>query len=280
MKILVLGSAGNLGQELVRASIAARHDTISLDRPVLDVFEPSALGRIIAEGDFGAVMNAVAWNDVDGAEDAAKREICWKLNAELPGMLARICQSRGTPLIHFSSDYVFKGDKPQGYREDDKPNPISEYGRSKLAGEAAVISSGGPHFIVRTSRLFGPPGASPLSKPSFVATMLKLAKQSPELHIVDEEVGCPTYTRDLAGAVVKLLDGYDEGIYHLVNEGPGATWYEFAEEIFRTVGIETPRLPVRATPRPAARPKFAPLLNTVGPRLRPRLEALRDYLQG
>ncbi|MEY4745023.1 MAG: dTDP-4-dehydrorhamnose reductase subunit, NAD(P)-binding, of dTDP-L-rhamnose synthase [Candidatus Parcubacteria bacterium] len=280
MKVLVLGAKGNLGQDLVRAFAAAGHGAAGHDRETLDVTDAAAVRAAIAGGGYGAVVNAVAWNNVDGAEDPANAAAVRALNVDAPRVMAEAAASAGAAFVHYSSDYVFDGTKPGGYREDDDPAPVSAYGRSKLDGERAVASAGGRWYVCRTSKLFGLQGSSPNAKPSFVGIMTKLAATKPELGIVDEEVGSPTYTRDLAEATVRLVTGgFAPGTYHLVNEGPGVTWYGFAEEFFRLTGVTTPRKPVSsaAFPKPAKRPKFAPLLNTKFPKLRPRIDALQAY---
>jgi len=280
MKVLILGAKGNLGQDLLAAFAAAGHRVSGWDREELDVTDNEAVRTKIGGGGFDAVINAVAYNNVDGAEDPANRALAWALNAEAPGILARAAKETGAAFVHFSTDYVFAGDRPEGYREDDEPFPISVYGASKLAGERAVRQAGGRWFVCRLSKIFGRPGTSELSKPSFVSVMVKLARTKPELAVVDEEVGCPSYTKDIAEATERILsDGFPAGVYHLVNEGPGVTWYGFAEEFFGLLGIETPRRPVPSTlfPKPAKRPKFAALLNTKFPPLRSRADALRAF---
>ncbi|MFA6604162.1 MAG: dTDP-4-dehydrorhamnose reductase [Patescibacteria group bacterium] len=282
MKVLIFGAKGNLGQELVSVFAAAGHRVVALDREDLDVLDTAALRRRILDEHADAILNAVAWNDVDGAEDPAKRPLAFKLNAEVPGVMAAAAAKTGALFVHYSTDYVFAGTKPEGYAEDDAPDPISAYGESKLAGEKAVWAASGRLYICRLSKIFGRPGVSDLSKPSFVSIMLKLAATKPELAIVDEEVGCPTYTRDIAAATECLLArNFPPGIYHLVNAGPGVTWYGFAEEFFGLRGVQTPRKPVSAAlfPKPAQRPKFAMLLNTKFPPLRQRLAALRDFFE-
>lgn len=282
MKVVVFGSGGNLGQDLVAAFRIAGHEVVALDRGELDVLDLMALrDRLLVELPT-AVVNAVAMNDVDGAEDPAKRPFAFRLNADVPAAMAVAARETGAKFVHFSTDYVFDGTRPEGYAEDDEPRPLSAYGESKLAGERAVAAAGGEWYVCRTSKLFGKPGSSAASKPSFVTTMLRLAQTKPELGIVDEEVGCPTYTKDLAEATLGLLaGGYSPGIYHLVNSGPGVTWYGFAEEFFGLLEIKTPRkpLPASAFSRKARPPKFAPLRNTKFPPLRPRLEALRDLFR-
>ncbi len=282
MKVIILGATGNLGQDLAAAFAAAGHDVVALDRAELDVLDEAAVRRRVLEELPAAVINAVAWNDVDGAEDPAKRPFAFRLNGEVPGRLAAIAAEAGAAFVHYSTDYVFAGTKPEGYAEDDEPGPVNAYGESKLAGERAALAAGGRVYVCRLSKIFGRPGVSELSKPSFVGVMLKLAKTKSELNIVDEEVGCPTYTKDIAAATIRLLTGdFVPGVYHLVNSGPGVTWYGFAEEFFGLLGVQTRRLPVSSDkfPKPARRPRSAPLLNTKFPPLRSRLEALREFFR-
>jgi dTDP-4-dehydrorhamnose reductase len=280
MKVLVLGAKGNLGQDLVRAFATAGHEVIGLDRENLDVTDAAAVRTAIASGGYGVVVNSTAFNNVDAAEDPANADIVRALNVEAPRVMAEAARDAGAAFVTYTSDYVFDGEKPEGYAEDDAPNPISAYGRSKLDGERAVAAAGGRWYVCRTSKLYGRPGSSKSSKPSFVTIMTNLAQTKPELSIVDEEVGMPSYTADVAEATVKLVaDGFAPGIYHLVNEGPGVTWYGFAGEFFGLQGITTPRKPVpmSAFPRPAKRPRFAALRNTKFPPLRPRIEALKAF---
>lgn len=280
MKVLILGAKGNLGSELVRAFAGAGHVVDGTDREELDVTDGAAVRARILGGGYGAVVNAVAWNDVDGAEDPAKQPLVTALNAEAPGVMAVASAEAGAAFVHYSTDYVFDGTKREGYVESDEPTPVSFYGASKAAGERTALAAGGRSYVVRTSKIFGPQGPSPAAKPSFVSVMVKLAATKPELSIVDEEIGMPSFTRDVAEATGRLLAGdFAPGIYHFVNEGPGVTWYGFAEEFFRVLGITTPRKPVplSAFPRPASRPLFAALRNTKFPKLRSRAEALAAF---
>lgn len=281
MRILVIGADGALGQDLMDAFRAAGHEPEGSTRSELDVTDPKAVHGTILGGSYDAVVNATAYNNVDGAETPEGREVAFAVNAAAPGAMARACRDAGIPFVHYSTDYVFAGDKPEGYTENDEPDPINAYGESKAAGERAVLDSGADAFVCRTSKLFGRPGAAEGSKPSFVSIMLKLAKEKPELVIVDEEVGMPTFTKDIASATVRLLDeGSAPGIYHFVNEGPGVTWFGFAEEIFGIAGVATPRKPVSSEmfPKPAKRPKFGALKNTKFPPFRSRADALAEFL--
>jgi len=281
MRILITGSRGMLGQDLARVFLVAGHEVLETDREELDITKASEVMRQAKEYQPDAIINAAAYNLVDKVEEPAAQGIAMAINSKGPKNLAEAAKEVGAKFVHYSTDYVFAGDKPEGYVEADETSPISKYGETKLAGEKAVQEVGGDWYILRTSKIFGHPGASSASKESFVSLMLRLAAEKPSLKIVDEEVGCPTYTPDLAEATLKMLaDDQPSGIYHVVNEGKGVTWYQFAEEIFELAGVTTPREPVSSDefPKPAKRPKFAALKNTKLPPLRDRAEALREFL--
>lgn len=282
MKVLVIGADGALGQDLMDAFRAAGHEPEGSVRADLDVTDEDAVHDRIVGGGYDVVVNATAYNDVDGAETPEGRTLAFAVNATAPGFMARACHDAGIRLVHYSSDYVFAGTKPEGYAEDDAPDPINAYGESKAAGEHAVLESDVEGYVCRTSKIYGRPGTAAGSKPSFVSVMLRLAAEKPALTIVDEEVGCPTFTADIAAATVTLLEeDFASGVYHFVNEGDGVTWYGFAEEVFGVAGVGTPRTPVSsdAFPKPAKRPKFGALRNTRFPKFRSRREALAAYLE-
>lgn len=281
MKILLTGALGNLGQQLLTVFEAAGHTVISTDRARLDITDEGSVERAVAELAPDAIVNAAAYNQVDQAEDPEEYKTAYAINALGPKYLAATAKRDGIPLVHFSTDYVFAGNKEEGYVEKDATDPISQYGVSKAAGERFVLESGAKAYICRTSKLFGPQGTPGVSKPGFVDIMLALAATKPELRVVAEEVGMPTYTVDVAETVLWMLErDIEPGVYHIVNEGLGVMWYEFAEEIFSIVPSATPRIAVSSDefPRPAHRPKFAALINTKLPKLRSRSEALADYL--
>ncbi len=281
MRILLTGSQGMLGQDVIRVFGTAGHDVIATDRDELDITDAAAVRRVVVSVKPDVIINAAAYNLVDKVEDPEVYPLAYAINALGPGNLAVAAQGIGALMVHYSTDYVFAGDKPEGYVEDDAPAPLSKYGETKLAGEEAVRAAGGRYYVCRTSKLFGIPGVGENAKESFVALMLRLAKMKPELSIVDDEVGCPTYTRDLAAATLRLIDTHSPpGTYHLVNSGPPVTWYAFAEEIFALAGVTTPRKPVpsEAFPRLARLPKFAALRNTKTDPLPSRAQALRYFL--
>ncbi|MFH2018579.1 MAG: sugar nucleotide-binding protein, partial [bacterium] len=177
-------------------------------------------------------------------------------------------------------DYVFKGDRPEGYKEDDAPNPISEYGKSKWEGEKNMQSVGGKYYIIRPSRIFGRAGASVSSKKSFVDIMLGKIDEK-EIKVVNEEKGSPTYAFDLARFTRTLIESNKPyGIYHGANSG-ACNWHEWAQEIFAQKGRGPKIIPVKSSefPHPALRPMFSELINTKMPKQRSWQEALKEYLQ-
>jgi dTDP-4-dehydrorhamnose reductase len=274
--VVVLGSKGNLGGQLLKIYPHAtgwdREDIDATDFPMLRA-RIAGLGFVP-----GAVINCVAFNDVDGAED--RQEQAFLLNAELPGALARIARDLNVPLVHYSTNYVFDGAKGE-YAEGDAPAPLSVYGRSKLLGERRIAEHGGQWYVVRTAVIFGPKGESALSKKSFVDIMLELSEKRDAIEVVSDEINNLTYAPDLAEATRRLLEAAPpSGIYHLTNSG-GASWFECAREIFRIAGRKAIAIPVPAArfPRKAARPAKALLLNTKQPLLRPWQEALAEFLR-
>ncbi|NWF82435.1 MAG: dTDP-4-dehydrorhamnose reductase [Bryobacteraceae bacterium] len=276
-RILILGARGTLGQQLARLY----PDAACWDREEIDVldfpgFEAAVRGL---PGPVEAVINCVAFNDVDGAED--RPEAAHALNAEFPGRLAALCGELAIPLVHYSTNYVFDGAQGE-YAESDPPSPLSVYARSKAEGERAVCSAAAKHYLVRTAVIFGHKGASDLSKRSFVDIMLDLAKKSSVIRAVDDEINSVTYASDLAAATKQLLGSKAPyGVYHLSNAG-SASWCDMAREIFRITGqdhIEVQPVPSTAFPRKARRPRKAVLLNTKAPPLRPWQEALAGFLR-
>jgi dTDP-4-dehydrorhamnose reductase len=274
---LVLGAKGTLGGQLMRLW----PDATGWDREDVDVMDAARLRERLDGLGFlpGAVVNCVAFNDVDGAED--RPEQAFALNGEFPGRLAQWTKEKGIPLVHYSTNYVFDGARGE-YCEADAPAPLSAYGRSKWQGEQLVAQNGGRWYVVRTAVIFGPKGESELSKKSFVEIMLDLAAKRDTIEAVADEVNSVTYATDLAAGTRGLLEAAPAaGIYHVTNSG-GASWYDFAREIFRIAGKSTTVLPVPSTrfPRKAKRPARAVLVNTKLPPLRPWQEALAEFMGG
>jgi dTDP-4-dehydrorhamnose reductase len=274
-RVLILGSKGTLGGQLMKLYPEAA----GWDREDIDVLDDASLRAKIGSLGFtpDAIVNCVAFNDVDGAED--RPDLAFALNADFVGELAGYAKGMGIPLVHYSTNYVFDGLQGE-YAEADAPAPLSVYGRSKLRGEQLAAASRAWCYVVRTAVIFGPKGSSDLSKRSFVDIMLDLAAKRDTLQVVSDEINSLTYAPDLAAGTHGLLDALPPpGIYHLTNGG-GASWFDFAREIFRIAGKNTTVLPVPSShfPRKAARPARAVLLNTKLPPLRPWQAALAEFL--
>jgi dTDP-4-dehydrorhamnose reductase len=273
-KVLILGCKGTLGSQLMKLY----PDATGWDREDVDVLDfPALRARIVGLGAPHAIINCVAFNDVDGAEDRPEQAIA--LNEEFPGKLAQYAREHDVPLVHYSTNYVFDGAQGE-YNESDAPSPVSAYGRSKRGGEQRIATAGGPCYVVRTAVIFGPKGASDLSKKSFVDLMRDLAAKRDTIQAVSDEINSVTYAPDLAAGTKALLDRRPApGIYHLTNSG-SASWFDLAGEIFRIAGKSIQLLPVPSThfPRKAQRPAKAILRNTKLPQLRSWQEALTEFL--
>jgi len=275
MKILIVGAQGMLGQEL--AKVFADYDLTLWDKTQLDITDSEMVEARLTELKPDLVINSAAYNDVDACEE--KFDIAKAINFHGPVNLAKTCQKIGAKVVHYSTDYVFRGDKKEGYPETYTPEPVSKYGASKLLGER-VLENCDQCYVMRTSRLFGLPASSEGAKRSFIDVMITLAETRDEIDVVSEEYSNPTYVVDLATQTKVLVDGdFGSGIYHGINEG-ACTWYEFAEEIFSQVGKEIKLNPVPASkfPRPAKRPDYSSLINTKLPKLRTWQDAISAYL--
>ncbi len=278
MRVMILGSQGMLGQELVRIAGERGDEIFAWDKIDIDLTEHGAFDKIRAVAP-ELIINTVAYNAVDDCEGDGWA-IAEKINGVLPGQLAALARELDATFVHFSSDYVFDGDCDAGYTEDAEPQPVNAYGRSKMLGEDAVKMLGEKFYIIRLSRLFGKPAASAGAKRSFVDLMIELGSTRETINLVDEERDCATYAPDLAREVFALVDeGAPFGIYHITNAG-AATWYEFGCEIFRLVGSKIIASPVGADafPRPARRPRTSELLNTKRAPMRSWQDALCEYV--
>ena len=276
MKILITGAGGMLGRAL-RETLSLEHDVVALARAELDVTDLAKTRAALARAKPQAVIHAGARTDVDGCE--RDPDHAWRVNALGSRNVAVACQEAGAACCHISTDYVFDGEKPDPYTEFDAPNPISCYGASKLAGERYVQTLTPRHWIVRSSWLFGPGGKN------FVKTILTKARAGEELRVVDDQVGSPTYTRDLARAISRLISGPYYGVWHVTNSG-SCSWYRFAAAILEAAGLRGTRLePISSKDlgRPAPRPRNSVLRNYClelesWPALRPWADALPEYL--
>ena len=241
MKIFVAGARGQLGRSLV-----ARAPVTAVDIDELDITDAAAVERAVRG--FDVVINAAAYTGVDKAE--SERDKAYAVNRDGAGNLARACEATGARFLHVSTDYVFDGTATRPYREDDPIAPLGVYGASKAEGELAVHEAGG--VVVRTSWLFAEGG------PSFVHTMLRLAKERPVLRVVADQHGCPTYAGDLAVALLALAgQRHLDTTYHYCNDGV-TTWHGFATAI---VGDRVRVEPITTAeyPTPAKRPAYSVL---------------------
>jgi len=268
LRILVPGKTGQVGWEL-QGALAPLGTVIALDRSGMDLANPDSIRRVIRDAKPEVIVNAAAYNNVDKAE--SEPELAMRVNGVAPGVMAEEAKRLGAILIHYSTDYVFDGELDRPYNEDDPPNPLSEYGRSKLAGEQAIASSGAPHLIFRTSWVYAARGQN------FVRTMLRLGRERSELRIVDDQVGAPNWARFIAKATAQVLrqlgDGHKAignraGIYNLTATG-AVSWYGFASAIFveakAQLGMTPPKLiPITTAeyPLPARRPANSRLDNS------------------
>lgn len=264
---LVTGAGGMLGHDLV-AALAGRQLT-ALSRAQLDICDPAAVSAAISGHD--VVVNAAAWTDVDGAEE--HEQAATRVNGLGPEVLARACAAEGARLVQISTDYVFDGTAREPYAEDAPLCPRSAYGRSKAVGEVAVRSLlADAAWIVRTSWLYGESG------PNFVRTMASLELSRETLDVVDDQVGAPTWSMEVARAVLALVDaGAPAGVYHATAAGQ-TSWFGLARAVFEELGADPERVRPTTTdkfPRPAPRPAYSVLSHQAW--LRAGLEPLGDW---
>ncbi|MBF8280804.1 MAG: dTDP-4-dehydrorhamnose reductase [Candidatus Magasanikbacteria bacterium] len=280
MRLLIIGSQGMLGGQLIKQYASAPHEAIGWDRPEIDITDQLQVDTKLHQLKPDIVINCAAYNNVDKAE-GEDYLTARMINGHAVGFLASACQEIGATLMHFSTDYVFEGSSVDGYDEASLPNPVSQYGASKLLGEQELQKNTDKFFLIRTTRLFGPPADSPVAKKSFVETLLNKARAGEEIKLVNEEQSSPTYVLDLATAVKEFLDGeHAHGIYHRTNNG-SCTWYDFGMKVFELAGL-TPKVEAITAaefPRPASRPKFSVLVSTKLPPMRRWDEALAEYIK-
>lgn len=266
-----------LGQELVRTF--HDHEILAWDREECDITDKEEIQTKIREQKPDVIINAAAYNNVDKAEE--EKDVADKLNGYSVGYLAEVAKEIGAVMVHYSTEYVFNGENKDGYKEDDRPDPISVYGTSKYLGELELAKFTDKYYLIRLSRLFGKMGSGEGVKKSFIDIMVELSKTKDELDVVDEEVSSPTYASDLARLTRNIIEGdYAYGIYHGANRG-ACTWYGFAQDIFKIIEKNVKLNPVDGSkfPRPAKRPAYAVLLNTKLPEARTWQEALWEYLK-
>jgi dTDP-4-dehydrorhamnose reductase len=243
MKLLIVGHLGQVGVELQRT--LAPLGTLALaDKESVDLAQPDSIRRLMAQTSPDVVVNAAAYTAVDKAE--SETDLAFAINGHAPGVIAEEIARRGGLLIHYSTDYVFDGSKPEPWLESDKPNPLNVYGASKLAGEQAIKAVGGRHYIFRTSWVYAPHGGN------FLRTIARLAQERDELRIVDDQIGAPTSARMIAQATSLAIAGAVDlanaaersgrpnyGLYHMSCAGQ-VSWFGFAKEIIDWLAANQP----------------------------------------
>jgi len=283
MKIVILGAGGRLGAALMH-EYREKYDLAGFDHAQLDLADLYEVRGKLGALDFDVLVNAAAFTNVDACE--TERDRAFLINAEAPGILAEICNEKDARLIHFSTDYVFDGEKRTPYTEEDQAIPISAYGESKVAGEKSVLAAGNGHFVVRVSWVFGP------DRPSFVDAMIKRAQQEEKLDAISDKFSTPTYTHDVADMLPQFFErGVAGGILHFANAGK-CTWQEYAQwalDCCRDAGIPLKGRTVGAlklsemTNWVARRPVYSVLSTTkygelTGRASRAWREAVADYI--
>lgn len=247
MRILVTGVKGQLGYDVMNELTKRGHTGIGVDVEEMDITDAAKVEQVIKASDVEAVIHCAAYTAVDAAEDNV--EICHKINAEGTENIAKVCKELDLKMIYISTDYVFNGEGTRPWEPDDEREPLNVYGQAKYEGELAVEKYLEKYYIVRIAWVFGVNGKN------FIKTMLNLSETHDELSVVNDQIGSPTYTYDLAKLLVDMVETDKYGRYHATNEGL-CTWYEFATEIFRQAGKEITVHPVTSDqfPSKARRP--------------------------
>ncbi len=258
MNILITGCNGQLGNEMqLLEKDFPQHQWFNTDVQELDISNQSAIEQFVAEHEIDGIVNCAGYTAVDKAEE--NQELCCLLNTIAPAYLAAAVNKRGGWMIHISTDYVFDGTKYLPYVETDSPCPNSVYGSTKLAGEKEVAKACRQSMVIRTAWMYSTFGNN------FVKTMIRLGQERPELGVIFDQIGTPTYARDLARVIMTVINkGITPGVYHFSNEGV-ISWYDFTKAIHRLAGITTCRVrPLHTSeyPTPAKRPHYSVLDKT------------------
>ena len=242
MRILVTGVKGQLGYDVVNELEKRGHTAIGVDIDEMDITDAEAVDRVITEADVEAVIHCAAYTAVDAAED--NLELCRKVNATGTENIAKVCKKLDLKMVYISTDYVFDREGERPWEPDDRRDPLNAYGIGKYEGELAVEENLEKYFIIRIAWVFGVNGKN------FIKTMLKLGETRDEVSVVNDQIGSPTYTYDLARLIVDMVETEKYGRYHATNEG-FCSWYEFACEIFRQAGMNVKVNPVTSDEFPA-----------------------------
>lgn len=242
MKLLVTGVKGQLGHDVVKECEKRGITAIGVDIEEMDITDAGACEKVIKEAKVDAVIHCAAYTAVDAAEDNI--ELCRKINAQGTENIVKVCRELNIKMMYFSTDYVFNGKGDRPWKTDDERSPLNVYGQTKYEGELAVENSLEKYFILRIAWVFGVNGKN------FIKTMLRLGKEKGAVSVVDDQIGSPTYTADLAVLVVDMIQTDKYGIYHATNEGL-CSWYEFACQIFNEAKMDVKVTPVSSDAFPA-----------------------------
>lgn len=242
MRVLVTGVKGQLGHDVVHELTGRGHDAVGVDIEEMDITNAASVQKVLTDADVDAVIHCAAYTTVDAAED--NEELCRRVNAQGTENIAKVCKSLDIKMMYISTDYVFNGRGTRAWEPDDEREPLNVYGQTKYEGELAVEKNLKKFFIVRIAWVFGVNGKN------FIKTMLNLGKTRDSLTVVNDQIGSPTYTYDLARLLVDMIETDRYGRYHATNEGE-CSWYEFACEIFRQAGMAVTVSPVSSSEYPA-----------------------------
>ena len=235
MRVLVTGVKGQLGYDVMNELAKRGYEGVGVDVDEMDITDARKVDEVITKAQVDKVVHCAAYTAVDAAEDNV--ELCRRVNAEGTENIAKVCKRLDLPMVYLSTDYVFDGEGERPWEPDDERDPLNVYGQTKYEGELAVERNLDKYFIVRIAWVFGVNGKN------FIKTMLNLAQNHDTITVVDDQVGSPTYTYDLARLLVDMIETEKYGRYHATNEGL-CTGYEFAKEIFRQAGVDVKVVPV------------------------------------
>lgn len=281
MKILITGANGMLAHDIIE-EFKNNNELILAGKDLLDITDKNNINNFILQNKPDVLINTSAYTAVDKAEDEDQKELCSSINTDGVKYLAEICAQNNIIFVHYSTDYIFDGNNKNGYTENDVTlGSVNYYGQSKYLGEQNILQvakeyNNFTYYIIRISWLYGREGKN------FVKTMLLLSETKPEIKVINNQYGSPTYTVDVAKRTKYILnEELEKGVYHATNEGY-ITWYEFTKEIFRLKNINTPVLPVTSGEyiTKAKRPTYSMLINTkIEPKMRNWKEALEEFLK-
>ena len=239
MRVLVTGAKGQLGSDVVNELNSRKYETIGVDIEEMDISDPESVNKVVVKANPDVVIHCAAWTAVDAAEDRDNISIVRSVNVEGTKNIANVCKKLDCKMIYISTDYVFSGRGTDPWKPDCRNYaPLNVYGQTKLEGELAVADALDKYFIVRIAWVFGVNGSN------FIKTMLNIGKKYDTVRVVNDQIGTPTYTYDLARLIADMAESENYGYYHATNEGGYISWYDFACEIFKQAGYNTNVVPV------------------------------------